>query len=165
MDIEKTETTVQLIDHKNGSESVHITNKSGTSENQSVKTRLYKRRFFILGIFCLYSTSSAFQWIEFAIITNICLEYFDTTAFVIQWTSMIYMLSYIPLMFVATWMLDNYGLRKILLFGSVLNALGSLIKLGCIYDRSFVVAFIGNSHTRVFIISKKDLTRSLFYQA
>ena len=139
MSTEKLETTVQLIDEKNGSGSVLTKSES----QDKVQTKLYKRRFFVLGIFCLYSTSSAFQWIEFAIITNIIIEYFDTTAFVIQWTSMIYMLSYIPLMFVATWMLDNYGLRKILIFGSLLNAAGSLIKLGCIYDRTFVVAFIG----------------------
>ena len=139
MSSEKLETTAQLIGGKNGSTSVLTKSES----QDKVQTKLYKRRFFILGIFCLYSTSSAFQWIEFAIITNIIIEYFDTTAFVIQWTSMIYMLSYIPLMFVATWMLDNYGLRKILIFGSLLNAAGSLIKLGCIYDRTFVVAFIG----------------------
>lgn len=139
MSTDKMETTVQLIDQKNGSSSVLT--KSESSGN--VQTKLYKKRFFILGIFCLYSASSAFQWCEFAIITTIIIEYFDTTASVVQWTSMIYMLSYIPLMFVATWMLDNFGLRKILIFGSLLNAVGSLIKLGCVYDKSFVVAFIG----------------------
>ena len=89
--------------------------------------------------------SSAFQWIEYAIITNIVLKYYEgATELAIAWTSMIYMLSYIPLMFVATWMLDNWGLRKILLFGATLNAVGSLIKIGSVSPNLFFVSFLGN---------------------
>uniref|UniRef100_H2Z1Z5 Major facilitator superfamily (MFS) profile domain-containing protein n=1 Tax=Ciona savignyi TaxID=51511 RepID=H2Z1Z5_CIOSA len=109
-------------------------------------TKLYKRRFFILGIFCIYSMSSAFQWIEYAIITDIILKYYKgTSSLAVVWTSMIYMLSYIPLMFVATWMLDNWGLRKILLVGSSLNAVGSLVKIGSVAPNLFAVSFLGQT--------------------
>ena len=40
-------------------------------------TKLYTRRYFILAIFSLYSMSSAFQWIEYSIITNIITVYYD----------------------------------------------------------------------------------------
>uniref|UniRef100_H2Z1Z6 Choline/ethanolamine transporter FLVCR1 n=1 Tax=Ciona savignyi TaxID=51511 RepID=H2Z1Z6_CIOSA len=104
------------------------------------------RRFFILGIFCIYSMSSAFQWIEYAIITDIILKYYKgTSSLAVVWTSMIYMLSYIPLMFVATWMLDNWGLRKILLVGSSLNAVGSLVKIGSVAPNLFAVSFLGQT--------------------
>uniref|UniRef100_H2YHH1 Choline/ethanolamine transporter FLVCR1 n=1 Tax=Ciona savignyi TaxID=51511 RepID=H2YHH1_CIOSA len=109
-------------------------------------TKLYKRRFLILGIFCIYSMSSAFQWIEYAIITDIILKYYKgTSSLAVVWTSMIYMLSYIPLMFVATWMLDNWGLRKILLVGSSLNAVGSLVKIGSVAPNLFAVSFLGQT--------------------
>uniref|UniRef100_H2YHH0 Choline/ethanolamine transporter FLVCR1 n=1 Tax=Ciona savignyi TaxID=51511 RepID=H2YHH0_CIOSA len=104
------------------------------------------RRFLILGIFCIYSMSSAFQWIEYAIITDIILKYYKgTSSLAVVWTSMIYMLSYIPLMFVATWMLDNWGLRKILLVGSSLNAVGSLVKIGSVAPNLFAVSFLGQT--------------------
>lgn len=31
----------------------------------------YKRRWFILGLFCFYCGLSTFQWVEYSIITNI----------------------------------------------------------------------------------------------
>lgn len=107
--------------------------------------RLYKRRFLILGIFCLYSMSSAFQWIEYAIITNIIIKFYGVSELAVQWTSMIYMLSYIPLMFVATWMLDKWGLRKVVLFGATLNAVGSLIKVGSAQPHLFGLTFFGQT--------------------
>ena len=114
-----------------------------TIGEQNIKTRLYYRRFFILIIFCLYSMSSAFQWIEYAIIMDIIMKYYNTSELAVTWTSMIYMLSYIPLVFVATWMLDNWGLRRILLLGATLNAVGSLIKIGSVAPHLFAVSFVG----------------------
>jgi len=129
--------------------------KDDGSQNLNEPTlKLYKRRFVIMGIFCLYSMSSAFQWIEYAIITNIVLSYYkDSTYVSIAWTSMIYMLSYIPLMFVATWMLDNWGLRRILLFGATLNAVGSLIKIGSVGRNLFIVSFIGKCQLQAKSVS------------
>lgn len=133
---------------KNGTD-ITVSVRNGSSElvqksnENEIKTHLYKRRFFILGIFCLYSMSSAFQWIEYAIIMNIIMKYYSVSELTVSWTSMIYMLAYIPLMFVATWMLDHWGLRRVLLFGSVLNAVGALIKIGSVSPDLFVVTFIG----------------------
>ena len=117
--------------------------KESLNSDHDFTIHLYKRRFFILIIFCLYSMSSAFQWIEYAIITNIITGYYGTSELAVAWTSMIYMLSYIPLMFVATWMLDNWGLRRILLFGATLNTVGSLIKIGSVSPGLFAVSFLG----------------------
>jgi len=109
-------------------------------------TKLYTRRYFILAIFSLYSMSSAFQWIEYSIITNIITVYYDGVEDMhVAWTSMIYMATYIPLMFVATWMLDNWGLKKILVFGGCLNAAGALIKLASLSKDRFWVSFLGQT--------------------
>lgn len=104
---------------------------------------LEKRRYLILGIFCLYSMSSAFQWIEYAIITDVIVEYYNVSSLAVYWTSMIYMASYIPLMFVATWMLDTWGLRKVVLFGATLNAAGALIKVFSVQPHLFPLSFLG----------------------
>lgn len=120
--------------------------KKVKEEESNTDVRLYKRRFVILTIFCLYSMSSAFQWIEYAIITNIMLKYYTgATMLGIQWTSMIYMLSYIPGMFIATALLDRYGLRKVILIGTSLNACGSLIKVFSVDPSLFWLTFLGKS--------------------
>jgi len=135
------ETTVDL--NGNGQDVNTTISENGKHPNEDYKLKLYKRRFLILFIFSLYSMSSAFQWIEYAIITNIIIRYYGTTQLAVTWTSMIYMLSYIPLVFVATWMLDNWGLRRILILGASLNAIGSLIKIGSVAPHLFAVSFVG----------------------
>jgi len=65
-------------------------------------TRIYKvypRRFAILAIFCMCSLSSGFQWIEYVIIQNIIVRYYnqslpesyDAKNTAVTWTSLSYM--------------------------------------------------------------------------
>lgn len=115
------------------------------SNGKEMEVGLEKRRFLILGIFCLYSMSSAFQWIEYAIITDVIVDYYNVSSLAVYWTSMIYMASYIPLMFVATWMLDTWGLRRVVLFGATLNAAGALIKVFSVQPHLFPLSFLGQT--------------------
>ena len=39
-------------------------------------TRVYRRRWIMLIIFVMVSTSSAFQWIQFSIINNLIMKYY-----------------------------------------------------------------------------------------
>lgn len=102
----------------------------------SIIPRVYKRRWLILLIFCLYSLSNAYQWIHLNIISNIIESYFNSSLpedyyqrrVAIDWLSMLYMLAYIPLIFPATWLLDKKGLRLCGLCGAFLNALGAWVK-------------------------------------
>ncbi|CAH8536611.1 unnamed protein product [Schistosoma turkestanicum] len=52
----------------------------------------------------------------------------DTKLISIDWLSMIYMLTYIPLIFPMNWILNKWGLRVTLLVASLLNAIGGCIK-------------------------------------
>lgn len=72
------------------------------SPNDSTSTRIYKvypRRFAILIIFCLCSLTNGFQWIEYAIIQNIIVRYYneslptnyDSKNNAVTWTSLSYM--------------------------------------------------------------------------
>lgn len=57
---------------------------------------LYKttpRRWIILFVFALYSMSNAFQWISYSIITDKIVFFYDVSAGVVDWLSMIYMLT------------------------------------------------------------------------
>ena len=76
-------------------------------ENQKSECKLYRRRWFILILFVVYSMSNAMQWIQYSIIANIVTKYYKVSSFAVDWTSMIYMVTYIPLIFPASWLLDK----------------------------------------------------------
>lgn len=62
----------------------------------------------MLVLFVLYSASNAMQWIQYSIIANIVMHYYSVSSFLINMTSMIYMITYIPLIFPASYLLDKF---------------------------------------------------------
>ncbi len=99
----------------------------------------------MLIIFCSYSATNGIQWLEYATISNVISEYYHQPPMVVNWLSMIYMLVYIPLIFPANWLLDNYGLMPVALLGSFGNALGAVIKVASAKQHLFAVTFLGQT--------------------
>ena len=77
----------------------------------------YPSRWFMLFLFVMYSTSNAFQWTQLVIITNILVKYYGVSTSAVSWTSMIFCVTYIPLIFPASWFLQ----KKVMSFNQVLN--------------------------------------------
>ncbi|CAL4106107.1 unnamed protein product, partial [Meganyctiphanes norvegica] len=75
-----------------------------------VEFKVYPIRYVILILFVMYSMSNAFQWIQYSIIANIIVDYYDVKFGMVDWLSMIYMVSYIPLIFPASWFLQAKGM-------------------------------------------------------
>lgn len=76
-------------------------------QTQVIETKVYKRRWAILAIFVFYSASNAMQWIQYSIIANLVMKYYGVSSFAVDWTSMIYMVLYIPFIFPASYLLDK----------------------------------------------------------
>lgn len=72
-----------------------------------LKIKVYKRRWIVLTIFILYSAISAFQWIQYPIITNIVMKYYNVSAKAVDWTSIIYMALFAPLVVPASYVIDK----------------------------------------------------------
>ncbi|CAF3485239.1 unnamed protein product [Rotaria sordida] len=112
---------------------------------------VYPRRFAVLIIFCICSLSSGFQWIQYVIIQNIIVRYYneslpgdyDTKNNAVTWTSLSYMVTYIPLMFPAMWLLDRYGMKITCSTGAFLNSLGAFIKCFSVGTNHWWIAFSG----------------------
>lgn len=49
----------------------------------------------------------------------------------VNWTALVYSVSYIPLIFPATWLMEKKGLRFVIIIGAFGTALGSWIKVNC----------------------------------
>lgn len=71
------------------------------------RPKVYKVRWLILSIFVLYSTTNAMQWIQYSIIADVIMVYYGISATAVNWTSMIYMATYIPFVFPASFILDK----------------------------------------------------------
>ncbi|XP_058126581.1 heme transporter FLVCR2 [Anopheles ziemanni] len=118
--------------------------------------RVYKRRWLVLAIFVMYSASNALQWIQYSIIANIVQRYYDITSTWVDWTSMIFMILYIPLIFPASWILDKLGLRIAAISGVLGTCLGAWVKCFSVSPELFWVGFVGQSivaASQVFILS------------
>lgn len=74
--------------------------------------KVYKIRWLILTIFVLYSASNAFQWIQYSIIADVIVNYYGVSYTFVNWTSMIYMILYIPFIFPGSYMLDKLVRKK-----------------------------------------------------
>ena len=84
--------------------------ENGDTNNTSEihpKYTTYSIRWLILFLFVMYSTSNAFQWTQLVIITNILENYYKVPTLAVSWTSMIFMVTYIPLIFPASWFLQK----------------------------------------------------------
>ncbi|KAM4522199.1 choline/ethanolamine transporter flvcr2b isoform 3-T3 [Odontesthes bonariensis] len=128
--------------------------------------RLYKRRWFMVLLFSSYSLCNSYQWIQYGIISNIFMKFYNVDAFTIDWMSMIYMLTYIPFIFPVTWLLDKKGLRVIALVATALNCAGTWIKVASVRPDLFPVTLLGQfccSCAQVFILGMPSKIASVWF--
>lgn len=92
---------------------MEVKNKDDTDlslleKNQkNLEIKAYKTRWIILAVYVLYTSINAYQWIEYSIITNIVVRYYNVSPVAVDWTSIIYMALYAPLVIPASFILDK----------------------------------------------------------
>ncbi|GLH12740.1 Uncharacterized protein GBIM_17435, partial [Gryllus bimaculatus] len=107
--------------------------------------RAPRRRWLMLALFAATSAANAAHWLQFAIIAGVAQRFYGVGPAAINWTSMVFMAAYVPLVFPASWITDKKGLRVAVALGAGLTALGGWLKaLGSWPDR-FAVAFAGQA--------------------
>mmetsp|Transcript_3494 Transcript_3494/g.4814 ORF Transcript_3494/g.4814 Transcript_3494/m.4814 type:complete len:444 (+) Transcript_3494:1752-3083(+) len=110
---------------------------------------LYKTRWLMLFLFCMLSFSNAILWITYAPIASLVMDRYNVGAFAVNSLSLIFMILYIPFVFVASWIIDSKfgGLRVGVISGSVLNVLGAWIRVAGYQpnELGFAINFVGQS--------------------
>ncbi|KAK9888911.1 hypothetical protein WA026_001132 [Henosepilachna vigintioctopunctata] len=118
--------------------------------------KVYKQRWFILAMFVAFSASNAMQWVQYSIIANVITKYYNISTTIVDWTSMIYMVLYIPFIFPASYLLDRLGLRVAITIGIAGTCIGSWVKVVSVAPDRFWVGFLGQSIvalSQVFVLS------------
>lgn len=103
------------------------------------------RRYLMLALFCLNSFANGFQWIYLSALSEPLRLYYRTSRMAINWTSMVYMLAYIPLTPPACWLFGKLGLRPTVLVGSLGTGLGAAVKCASVGRDSFAILMLGQS--------------------
>lgn len=130
------------------------------------ETKLYLRRWFMLFLFSAVSASNAFMWLQYGIISNIFMRFYNIDSLAIDWLAMIYLLTYIPLILPVLWLLDNRGIRDVILVGSAFNCIGAWIKIGSASPNLFPVTFFGQfmcSVATVFVLGIPSYLASVWF--
>lgn len=128
--------------------------------------KVYKKRFLILLLFCLYSMINSFQWIEYSSLTNVISQFYNVDNMAVNWTSVIYMVTYIPFILPASWLLEFIGLRYAVIIGSAGTTIGAAIKCFSVHETGFVITMFGQTIvalSQLFIISVPPLLAAVWY--
>uniref|UniRef100_A0A3Q2EKN8 FLVCR choline and putative heme transporter 2 n=1 Tax=Cyprinodon variegatus TaxID=28743 RepID=A0A3Q2EKN8_CYPVA len=133
---------------------------------QIVQTKLYRRRWVMLFLLCAVSANNASMWLQYGIISNIFIRFYNVDALAIDWLSMIYLLTYIQLILPVLWLLNNRGIRDVVLVGSAFNCIGSWIKIAGASPDGFLVTFFGQfvcSVATVFFLGIPPYVASVWF--
>lgn len=140
----------------------------GSSDMGDGLTRLYRWRFVVLTLFVLYSMSNAFQWIQYSIISNLVQEYYGVDALTVSWTAVVYMVTYVPLIFPAAWLLERWGLRFVVILGALGTCAGSWVKVLSVEQDRFSVVLVGQTIvavSQIFILSIPPRLAAVWFSA
>ncbi|KPJ15363.1 Feline leukemia virus subgroup C receptor-related protein 2 [Papilio machaon] len=138
------------------------------SKKQPTEYTVYPIRWLMLFIFVFNSATNAMQWIQYSIIQDAVVKYYGVTSIVVYWTSLIYMITYIPLIFPASWLLDKAGLRVTTIIGSFGTCLGAWLKVFSVPQDMFWLGFAGQTVvavSQVFILNVPPRLAAVWFGA
>lgn len=125
----------------------------------------YKYRFVVSVLFALSSALNAIMWICYSsVLETLTTIYDESLSYVNFGTSLIWLLTYIPMNFVANYILDEYGLKSGIVVGNLCVITGLWIRTFC--KNGFVFIFIGQtigSLGQPFILNSPQKVSAIWY--
>nr|XP_023022205.1 uncharacterized MFS-type transporter C09D4.1-like [Leptinotarsa decemlineata] len=118
--------------------------------------QVYRKRWIILMIYFLCTCLSSTQWIEYSIITNVVMKYYNVSATMVDWTSLSFIIIWPIFVFPASYIIDKMGLRFAVLTGILSTALGSGVKVLSVGENLFYVVLLGQmivSVSQLFLLN------------
>ncbi|XP_060524322.1 heme transporter FLVCR2-like isoform X2 [Cylas formicarius] len=119
--------------------------KKSTDFKDVDEVKALKRRWYILAVYVYYATFSCFQWVEYSIITNVVMRYYNVSASTVDWTAVMFMIVWPIFVFPSSFLIDKLGLRFAALVGCFLTAIGAAVKLFSISPDRFSIVLLGQA--------------------
>ncbi|CAH0724492.1 unnamed protein product, partial [Brenthis ino] len=133
-----------------------------------VEYKVFPIRWLVLFIFVLYSAANSMQWLQYSIIQDAVVKYYGVNSITVYWTSMIYMITYIPLIFPGSYLLDKTGLRITTIIGSFGTCAGAWLKVFSVPQDMFWLGFTGQTVvaiSQVFILNVPPRLAAVWFGA
>jgi len=92
------------------------------------RLRVYRYRWILLFIFMLGNASLQILWISYATVTLEAATYYGVHEFNILFLSTIFMITYVPVSFVATWFINRFGFRIGVGLGAMINGVFGFLR-------------------------------------
>jgi MFS family permease len=92
------------------------------------KLKVYSYRWVLLLIFMLGNVSLQILWISYATVTLEAATYYSVGEFEILFLSTIFMITYIPVSFIATWFINRFGIRMGVGLGALINGVFGFLR-------------------------------------
>ena len=116
--------------------------------------KIYPYRWIILSLYVLITIIIEIQWLTFASISGVAQQFYQTSAFRIDFLSMIYMIVFIIMSIPASYVIDTWGLKKGLMIGALLTGFfGALKALGAGNLLVVTIAQTGLAVAQPFILN------------
>lgn len=117
-----------------------ISTENHVADEQRIQTTKWRFIIILLSWLCKFLTS--FQYVQYIMVPDVLIEYFDVSHYVISWTSTVMNTVFIIMVFPTIWFLERYDLRIASITASGCLLIGSILKC-VVMTRSFAFTLIG----------------------
>lgn len=90
---------------------------------------VYKSRIVVCALFCMACFANQVMWVTYVPISNLAEEYLDASTVMINWLSIVWLVTYLPGTLIQAMILDRYDLRTAVVFGATMTVLGALLRV------------------------------------
>ncbi|MFX1569770.1 MAG: MFS transporter [Promethearchaeota archaeon] len=116
--------------------------------------QIYGFRWIVLLLFMLENIILQMLWISFAPVRSIAVTFYSVDALLIDLLAMSFMIVYIPITFLSTWVIDKYGFRIGAGIGALIAGIFGLLRFTAYNDYSLVLIYqIGIGVGQPFILN------------
>ncbi|KAF5293180.1 hypothetical protein FQR65_LT11025 [Abscondita terminalis] len=116
-----------------------------TNNNDSKDIKVYRRRWLMLFLYFISVILSCMQWAQYSTIANVVIQYYNVSFEAVNWTTMLFLLIYIPLIFPVTYILEVLGLRNSILAALLLTCISCWLKVVAVSPTKFWLVLVSQS--------------------
>lgn len=76
-------------------------------QNSVEVVKAFNSRWYILAVYVYYATISCFQWVEYSIVSNIVMRYYQVSLSAVDWTGVMFMIVWPIFVFPSSFLIDK----------------------------------------------------------